>query len=218
MNLFLLFQGCSSKFFTMPPKKKGKANSKKEKSKKSTPEKDDGLTEKYKRSVLDVAVLKEHLALRTNVARQATADRDDLKNQIRDLEQVRTQERSDMKDITAVLNRQYNSMETDLQTKVNRLEEHVDLLQTELGKCQVELKSEREEREKREAEKDAIISDLQYKLDSMESECEKILHGCLDSLLSQLAETRLHWEEQSTVIHQEVKDTLIDFGINPLLI
>ncbi|XP_065137276.1 dynein regulatory complex protein 12 isoform X2 [Paramisgurnus dabryanus] len=187
MNLFLLFQGCSSKFFTMPPKKKGKANSKKEKSKKSTPEKDDGLTEKYKRSVLDVAVLKEHLALRTNVARQATADRDDLKNQIRDLEQVRTQERSDMKDITA-------------------------------GKCQVELKSEREEREKREAEKDAIISDLQYKLDSMESECEKILHGCLDSLLSQLAETRLHWEEQSTVIHQEVKDTLIDFGINPLLI
>ncbi|XP_065137277.1 dynein regulatory complex protein 12 isoform X3 [Paramisgurnus dabryanus] len=105
MNLFLLFQGCSSKFFTMPPKKKGKANSKKEKSKKSTPEKDDGLTEKYKRSVLDVAVLKEHLALRTNVARQATADRDDLKNQIRDLEQVRTQERSDMKDITAVLER-----------------------------------------------------------------------------------------------------------------
>ncbi|KAA0701975.1 Coiled-coil domain-containing protein 153 [Triplophysa tibetana] len=171
----------------MPPKKKGKANSKKEKPKKSTPEQDDGLIEKYRRSVLDVAVLKEHLALRSSVARQATAVRDELKSQIRDLDQVLTQERSDMKDITA-------------------------------AECQVQLKSEREEREMREAEKEAIISDLQSKLDSMERECEKIMHGCLDSLLSQLAETRLHWEEQSTVIHQKVKDTLVDFGINPLYI
>ncbi|XP_056612621.1 coiled-coil domain-containing protein 153 [Triplophysa dalaica] len=202
----------------MPPKKKGKANSKKEKPKKSTPEQDDGLTEKYRRSVLDVAVLKEHLALRSSVARQATAARDDLKSQVRDLEQLLTQERSDMKDIIADLNRQYNSMETDLQTKVDRLEVCVDFLQTQLAECQVQLKSEREQREQREAEKEAIISDLQCKLDSMERECEKIMHGCLDSLLSQLAETRLHWEEQSTVIHQEVKDTLVDFGINPLYI
>lgn len=45
-----------------------------------------------------------------------------------------------------------------------------------LAECQVELKSERELRENTEAEKDAIISDLQSKLDSMERECEKILH------------------------------------------
>ncbi|ROL53336.1 Coiled-coil domain-containing protein 153 [Anabarilius grahami] len=200
----------------MPPKKKGKGNSKKEKPQKSTPEKDDGLSEKYRRSVLDVAVLKEHLALRSSVARQATAVRDDLKSQIRDLEQVLSQERSDMKDISADLNRQYKSMETDLQAKVSRLEVSVDLLETQLAECQVKLKSERERQEKTEAEKDAIISDLQSKLDRMESECEKILHGCLDSLLSHLAETRLQWEEQSTVIHQEVKDMLSDFGINPL--
>ncbi|XP_067307864.1 dynein regulatory complex protein 12 [Pseudorasbora parva] len=200
----------------MPPKKKGKGNSKKEKSKKSTPEKDDGLSEKYRRSALDVAVLKEHLALRSSVAHQATAARDDLKSQIRDLEQVLSQERSDMKDITADLNRQYRSLETDLQAKVNRLEVSVDRLDTQLAECQVKLKSEREQREKTEAEKDAIISDLQSKLDRMESECEKILHGCLDSLLSHLAETRLQWEEHSTVIHQDVKDMLSDFGINPL--
>ncbi|XDV32348.1 hypothetical protein PO909_003197 [Leuciscus waleckii] len=199
----------------MPPKKKGKGNSKKEKSK-STPEKDDGLSEKYRRSVLDVAVLKEHLALRSSVSRQATVVRDDLKCQIRDLEQELSQERSDMKDITADLNRQYRSMETDLQTKMNRLEVSVDLLETQLAECQVKLKSERERRENTEAEKDAIISDLQSKLDRMESECEKTLHGCLDSLLSHLAETRLQWEEQSTVLHQEVKDMLGDFGINPL--
>lgn len=45
-----------------------------------------------------------------------------------------------------------------------------------LAECQVKLQSERERREKTEAEKDAIISDLQSKLDRMESECEKILH------------------------------------------
>ncbi|XP_051535378.1 coiled-coil domain-containing protein 153 [Myxocyprinus asiaticus] len=200
----------------MPPKKKGTGNSKKDKAKKSTPEKDDGLTEKYRRSALDVAVLKEHLALRTNAARQATAVRDDLKSQIRDLEQVLAQERSDMKDITTDLKHQYKSMETDLHAKVNMLELSVNMLQTQLAECQVKLKLEREQREKTEAEKDAIISDLQSKLDSMDAECEKILHGSLDSLLSHLAETRLQWEDQSTVIHQEVKDTLMDFGINPL--
>lgn len=42
-------------------------------------------------------------ALRSSVARQATAARDDLKSQIRALDQVLTQERSDMKDITAGL-------------------------------------------------------------------------------------------------------------------
>ncbi|XP_051965700.1 coiled-coil domain-containing protein 153 [Xyrauchen texanus] len=200
----------------MPPKKKGTGNSKKDKAKKSTSEKDDGLTEKYRRSALDVSVLKEHLALRTNVARQATAVRDDLKSQLRDLEQVLAQERSDMKDITTDLNHQYKSMETNLQTKVNMLEVSVNMLQSQLAECQVKLKSEREQREKTEAEKDAIISDLQSKLDSMEAECEKILHGSLDSLLSHLAETRLQWEDQSTAIHQEVKATLMDFGINPL--
>lgn len=45
-----------------------------------------------------------------------------------------------------------------------------------LAECQVELKSEREQREQREAEKDAVISDLQCKLDIMERECEKIMH------------------------------------------
>ncbi|XP_056330430.1 coiled-coil domain-containing protein 153 [Danio aesculapii] len=200
----------------MPPKKKGKGGSKKEKTKKSTPEKDDGLTEKYRRSVLDVSVLKEHLALRSGVARQATAVRDELKSQVRDLEQLLSQERSDMQDITADLNRQYKSMETDLQSKADRLEASVDLLEKQLAECQVELKSEKELRENTEAEKDAIISDLQSKLNSMERECEKILHGCLDSLLSHLADTRMQWEEQSTVIHQDVKDMLREFGINPL--
>lgn len=57
----------------------------------------------------------------------------------------------------------------------------IDILMTKkafvwLAECQVELKLEREWRENTEAEKDAIISDLQSKLDSMERECEKILH------------------------------------------
>lgn len=100
---------------------------------------DDGLTEKYRKSALDVAVLKEHLgkadiklacfrsccgvqlyenikkgtslpissALRTSITRQATAVRDDLRSQIRDLEQVLSQERSDMKDITTGLYKVY---------------------------------------------------------------------------------------------------------------
>ncbi|XP_036454574.1 coiled-coil domain-containing protein 153 [Colossoma macropomum] len=199
----------------MPPKKrKGKAK----KAKKSKPDQGNELAEMYRRSVLDVAVLKDHLALKTEAARQAMSVRDDLKCQIRDLKQVLSQEKLDTKDITADLNRQYKSLQMDLEAKVKQLESSVSVLQKQLDQCQGDLKTERERREQMEEEKEAQIADLQSKLDSMETEYEKILHGCLDSLLSHLAEARRQWEDESLVIHQEFKDMLTELGLNPLYI
>ncbi|XP_072548219.1 dynein regulatory complex protein 12 [Salminus brasiliensis] len=198
----------------MPPKKrKGKAK----KSKKSKTDRvvGDELADKYRRSVLDVAVLKDHLALKTDVAHQAMSMRDDLKYQIRDLKQTLSQEKLDKMDITADLNRQYKALQMDLGAKVEQLETRVLMLQKQLDQCQADLKTEREQRERTENEKDAQIADLQSKLDNMETEYEKILHGCLDSLLSHLAEARRHWEDESLDIHQEFKDMLTELGLNP---
>ncbi|XP_041090720.1 coiled-coil domain-containing protein 153 isoform X1 [Polyodon spathula] len=95
----------------MPPKKKGKAKGKKGKKKKTSD--DNGLQEKYKRSTLDVAVLKQHLALRRDVVRQAQACSHNLKSRLAVLEQELDEEREDKKDINADLTRQYKTMQME---------------------------------------------------------------------------------------------------------
>ncbi|KAM6959259.1 dynein regulatory complex protein 12 [Aplochiton taeniatus] len=125
-------------------------------------------------------------------------------------------ERLDRKDVSADLIRQYKTMQSELTSKVRRLDEEVTQLRQQLAPCQEELRTERRDREQMEKEKDAIIAELQNKLDNMETEYEKILHDTLDSLLSQLKETRLGWESRSTAIHQGYKDLLCDFGLIPL--
>ncbi|KAG7471396.1 hypothetical protein MATL_G00124140 [Megalops atlanticus] len=197
----------------MPPKKKAKAKAKKGKKKL-----DEGtvLEEKYRRSVLDVTVLKEHLALRTDTVRQAQCSYEELKSRMRELEQDLHQERHDKKDISADLTRQYRFMKTDLGVKVQKLETEVTMLRQRLVQCQTDLKTERELREKMQQEKDATISDLQSRLDSLETGYEKLLHDSLDNLLSHLADARLCWEGESTTIHQEHKELLATLGLNPL--
>ncbi|KAG9265449.1 coiled-coil domain-containing protein 153-like [Astyanax mexicanus] len=198
----------------MPPKKrKGKA--KKPKSSKTERVAGDEVAQSYRRSLLEVAVLKDHLALKTDVAQQAISARDDLQYQIRDLKQTLSQEKLGMKDITTDLNRQYKTLQTNLEAKVEYLETRVSELQQQLDQCQGDLKTEREQREQTEEEKDAQITDLQSKLDNMETEYEKILHFDTPGLLSHLAEARRNWEDVSSDIHQEFKDMLIELRLNP---
>ncbi|XP_031439697.1 coiled-coil domain-containing protein 153 [Clupea harengus] len=197
----------------MPPKKKGKE-------KKKMKQNDEGNEheEKYRRSLLDVAILKEHLALRTDVALHAKASREELKKQLGELESDLSQERTNKRDITADLNRRHKIMQTDMEAKISHLEIKVITLQQQLAQCQGELRDEREAHTQDTEEKEAIISRLQSKLDNMESEYEKILHGSLDSLLTHLTEARGTWEEESAHIHQDFKDILKDFGLNALQI
>ncbi|RXM96159.1 Coiled-coil domain-containing protein 153 [Acipenser ruthenus] len=198
----------------MPPKKRGKAKGKKGKRKKTS----DGneLQEKYKRSTLDVAVLKEHLALRRDVARQAQACSHSLKSRLAVLEQELDEEREDKKDINADLTRQYKSMQMETGVRVHQLEIEVSRLRQQLALCQQDLQGEREERQRTVQEKDATIAELQGKIDNMETDYERILHDTLDSLLSRLAESKLRWVDESTALHFNNKERLADFGLNPL--
>ncbi|MGH0170584.1 UNVERIFIED_CONTAM: hypothetical protein FKN15_059476 [Acipenser sinensis] len=130
------------------------------------------LQEKYKRSTLDVAVLKEHLALRRDVARQAQACSHSLKSRLAVLEQELDEEREDKKDINADLTRQYKSMQMETGVRVHQLEIEVSRLHQQL-----DLQGEREERQRTVQEKDATIAELQGKIDNMETDYERILHG-----------------------------------------
>ncbi|KAM4628374.1 dynein regulatory complex protein 12 [Polymixia lowei] len=171
---------------------------------------------KYKRSVLDVAILQDHLALRCDMALKAQAASIELRKHMRDMEQKLQVESQDRRDVSSDLSRQYKTMQTEFTTKLKRLEEEVSQLREQLVLCQEELRTEKRERALVEQDKDTTIADLQHKLDNMETDYEKILHDTLDSLTSQLSVSRRGWQDQSTTIHQEYKELLTDFGLNAL--
>ncbi|XP_068566773.1 dynein regulatory complex protein 12 [Cebidichthys violaceus] len=193
----------------MPPKKKTKKTTKK------NPEKSENdLEAKYRRSVLDVAVLQDHIALQCESVKKVQSDRIDLRRRMRHMEQKLQHERQDHRDVNSDLSRQYITMQTELTNKVKRMEKEVSQLTEELVLCQEELSKEKREREQVEREKDATIAKLQHKLDNMETDYERILHENLDGLTSQLSAARQGWEDKSTTLHQNYKELLSEFGLN----
>uniref|UniRef100_A0A3Q0QXH7 Dynein regulatory complex protein 12 n=1 Tax=Amphilophus citrinellus TaxID=61819 RepID=A0A3Q0QXH7_AMPCI len=175
----------------MAPKKKTKKTAEK------IPEKENELEEKYRHSILDIAILQDHIA--------------DLRRHVRGMEQKLQHERQDHRD----LSRQYKTMQTKLTNKVKKLEQELSQLKEDLL-SQEELSKEKRERKQVEQEKDAVIANLQHKLDNMESDYEKVLHETLDSLSSQLSVARQGWEDESTTLHQKYKELLSEFGLNAL--
>uniref|UniRef100_A0A672GZ90 Dynein regulatory complex protein 12 n=1 Tax=Salarias fasciatus TaxID=181472 RepID=A0A672GZ90_SALFA len=121
----------------------------------------------------------------------------DLRRRVRDMEQRLQHERQDLRDISSA------KCEAPLGVKTRT-------------SCQEELRKEKKERERVEQEKEAIITDLQHKLDSMESDCEKVLHETLDSLTSRLAAARRGREDASGALHRNYTELLSEFGLNAL--
>ncbi|XP_042269681.1 coiled-coil domain-containing protein 153 isoform X2 [Thunnus maccoyii] len=195
----------------MPPKKKTKKTTKK-----NTEKSKNELDAKYRRSILDIAILQDHIALQRESVIKAHSDRTDLRRRMRDTEQKLQHERQDHRDINCDLSRQYKTMQAELTSKVERLEKEVSKLKEELALCQEELRKERRQREQLEKEKDATVDDLQHKLDNMDADYEKILHDTLDSLTSQLSAARQGWEDKSVTLHQNYKELLAEFGLNAL--
>ncbi|XP_041669733.1 coiled-coil domain-containing protein 153 [Cheilinus undulatus] len=195
----------------MPPKKKTKKTTKK------IPEKcENDLEAKYRRSILDIAVLQDHIALQCESVVKIQSDRVDLRRHMTNMEQKLQLERQDHRDFNSDLRLQYKTMQTELSSKVKRLEKEVSQLKEELVLCQDELKREKREREQVEQRKDAIISDLHHKLNNMETDYEKILHETLDSLTPQLSVAGQGWKGESAELHQDHKELLFEFGLSAL--
>ncbi|XP_048837192.1 coiled-coil domain-containing protein 153 [Brienomyrus brachyistius] len=203
----------------MPPKKKSIAKvNKTEKKEKSGEVLDDrkDLLEKYRRNDVEVAVLKEHLALRAEAARRAQSTSADLRSRVRELEQKVMQGQRDKRDITTELNRQNMRAQREMEIQVHRLETEARDLSQRLAECREQLGAERDAQKRMTAEKDATIAYLQARLDRMDSDYERILNDCLDSLLTLLAGERQKWQGESTFTHQELKSVLSEVNLNPL--
>ncbi|CAB1429347.1 unnamed protein product [Pleuronectes platessa] len=195
----------------MSPKKKTKKIPKKKQDRS-----ENDLEAKYRRSVLDVAILQDHIAVQCESVRTVQSDRIDLRRRARDMDQKLQHERQDHRDVNSNISRQYKTMQTELINKAKGLETDVSQLNEELALCQEELRKEKREREQMEQEKDATIAQLQHKLDNMETDYEKILHDTLDSLTSQLSAARQRQEDTGTTFHQNYQGLLSEFGLNAL--
>ncbi|XP_030077888.1 dynein regulatory complex protein 12 [Microcaecilia unicolor] len=197
----------------MPPKKKDKGK-KKGKQQKNGAEHD--MEEKFRKTVLEVAVLRDHLALRRDFARQAQAKGAELKERLLLLEQKLQQERHDKEDIYAEMIRKYKELQQESEVRTQDLEAEVKKLQEELGRCHQEIQQLQKENQQIVLEKNQAIAELQRMTERMEAEYEKILHVTLDNLLSKLNTAKLGWTAQAISIHSDYKQRLLECGLNPL--
>ncbi|XP_060106744.1 coiled-coil domain-containing protein 153 [Heteronotia binoei] len=195
----------------MSPVKKGKG--KKGGKKKTTTMADE---ENYRKRTLEVETLKQHLVLRREAARNAMADSEGLKRRLTELEKELEEARGDKQDIYEEMIRQFQQLQSQTDTRIQRLEAETQSLQEQLAVCQEDVRQSRTEKEKMQEEKERAIAKMQRKIDEMETEYEKILHGNLDLVLSKLEAANLGWEKEATALHLEYKDRLKEFGLNPL--
>ncbi|XP_042331005.1 coiled-coil domain-containing protein 153 isoform X3 [Sceloporus undulatus] len=195
----------------MAPTKKGKAKKAGKAKKKTVPDE-----EKYKKSELEVDTLKQYLVLRRDMARQAMADSEGLKQKLVDLEKELEEARGDKKDIYEEMVRKYQQLQRQADTRAQWLEDERKNLQEKLAACQEEMRQSQQDKARMLEEKDKAIAEMQRKIDEMETDYDKILHASLDHVLSKMQTTKLSWEKEATGIHLEYKDRLKEFGLRPL--
>ncbi|KAH0623313.1 hypothetical protein JD844_031521 [Phrynosoma platyrhinos] len=195
----------------MAPTKKGKGKKAGKAKKKPVPDE-----EKYKKTELEVDTLKQYLVLRRDMARQAMADSEGLKQKLADLEKELEEARGDKKDIYEEMVRRYQQLQRQADTRIQWLEDERKNLQEKLAACQEEMRESQQDKARMLEEKDKAIAEMQRKIDEMETEYEKILHASLDHVLSKMQTTKLSWEKEATGIHLEYKDRLKEFGLRPL--
>ncbi|NXL96287.1 CC153 protein, partial [Alectura lathami] len=114
------------------------------------------------------------------------------------------------------MTRQYQELQKQTAAHSQRLEAKVKSLQEQLATRLQESQQTQQTATKALAERDRTIAQLQGRLDAVQRENERILHGSLDLVLAKMAEARQHWEEVATTISLEHKQRLQEFGLNPL--
>lgn len=196
----------------MPPKKKAGKGKKKKKDDKE----EFTIEDKYKKTLMEVESLKEHLAMRTEIARRAQSKAEDINEKMFQAKETINVEKQDKLEISADLTRQYKTMQTELTLRIHNLEQHVSILKDQLALTERELMRTKNEKEEIINEKDLKIENLQFKIDNMETAYENILHDALDAMRDKIEDAKNKWQSESTQIQEQNKKLLLEFGLNPL--
>ncbi|XP_046852970.1 coiled-coil domain-containing protein 153-like [Xenia sp. Carnegie-2017] len=198
----------------MPPKK---MNSGKRKKKKIIGKNTELTVEdKYKRTLKEIESLKAELAMRTEIVRRTRDKSARMEERMHEAQDEVKEEKQNKRDISTDLTRQYKMMQSELGLKIHVLEKTVTTLQSKLATTEIELKDAKKEIENILMEKDGIITELQLKIDTMESAYETLLHDTLDQMGDKIEETKMKWFTESKEILETNKQILLSYGLNPL--
>ncbi|XP_009286240.1 PREDICTED: coiled-coil domain-containing protein 153 [Aptenodytes forsteri] len=199
----------------MPPKSKGKGR-KGVKQQQQRNIAESQAEEMYRKAALEVDMPKERLVPWRDMTWQTKADNEVLKRRLWDLEKALEQAREDKRDIHEEMTRQYQELQKQTAAHSQRLEAKVKSLQEQLATRLQKSQQTQETASQALAERDRTIAQLQGRLDAMEREYGKILHGSLDLVLAKMAEASQCWKEVGTTIAMEHKERLQEFGLSSL--
>lgn len=194
----------------MPPKKKGKKG-KKTKKKDAAGEED-----KFKRTEKEIVLVKDRLALQTEISRRASSAASVARVDLQEAEKKLWQQKEHEKDISAELSRQYKTMQTEMAIHVRQLEAEVSHLRQQLSHTNNELESYKVAYKELEEEKNNKILELQTRIDGMEGSYERVLTEALDSLMLKIDGSSRNWDKTSMELQDKSKQMLLQFGLNPL--
>ncbi|XP_065594535.1 coiled-coil domain-containing protein 153 isoform X2 [Cyrtonyx montezumae] len=169
-----------------------------------------------RRAALEADSLQEHPVCWRDVGWQARADSKGLQRRLWELEQALEQAQDDKRDMHEEMTQQYQELQKQTAAHSQRLEAKVKSLQEQLATRLQESQHIQQAATRALAERDRTIAQLQGRMDIMQREYEKILHGSLDLVLAKMAEAKQHWEEVGTTICLEHKQHLQEFGLSPL--
>eukprot|EP00051_Salpingoeca_urceolata_P020790 m.317086 g.317086 ORF g.317086 m.317086 type:complete len:204 (-) comp19683_c0_seq10:1594-2205(-) len=195
------------------PKKK-KSVKKKGKSKATSGDDAVGIDGQYKKALLQIELLKAELAHRTEVARRAAFNSEELREELSHKDAAVEDEHAQKMDIASDLTRQYKTMQAQLMGKVVELRRQKEYLQEQLVVTQKALDETRAETERTLIEKNDLIAQLTQRVESMESTYEQVLNDALDMMAGKVEEARDKWEIESFVVQQRNKERLMEFGLS----
>lgn len=206
----------------MPPKKKkGKGGGKKKgkgkgKGKKGKDDVKLELEEQYGKTMSEISALKDQLAIRREITVRAQSAKEDMWRKMEQTEQNLLDKEDEKKAVASEMTRQYKTMQTKMGVDIDLLENELHTTRERLKQTEVKLQKTLEEKELMSTEKDLIITNLQCKIESMDMAYKSELDAAMDSLLDKLDVAKQQWSHESTMIQAKNKNTLLEFGLNPL--
>ncbi|KAM6157571.1 dynein regulatory complex protein 12 [Rhynchocyon petersi] len=196
----------------MPPKAKDKGARKKKKNSGSDVEAES----KHRLAVLEVELLRDHLALQRDEVRRAKASEEQLKQRLQILVAEREEARSEGKAVYAEMSRQHRALQKEMDTRSRQLEEEIRSLREQLETCQREAEAAHRAAQQALNERDQSLTQLRAHTADMEAKYEEILHGNFDRLLAKLRAVKPQWDGAALRLHARHKEQLRQFGLNPL--
>ncbi|GBG30394.1 Coiled-coil domain-containing protein 153 [Hondaea fermentalgiana] len=147
--------------------------------------------------------LQRQLAERQEEATKAMASRREIQNRVIELKRDFEDEQKQTFQITADMTRQYKSMQEELLTRINILENTINELNDKLEQANASIDDMKKERAEVIAQKDAEINEHKQRMEDMAKEFGDMLKETLDKMGERIDVSGKGWENESAGVVQQ---------------